>query len=77
MSLWVNYYQSKHNVLGPANHLNSPVHGGLYQYDEFFSKRIVVFSIDSPCVYACNMIPGTSGMDSTMNKASERSSVVS
>ena len=76
MSLWVNYYQSKHNVLGPANHLNSPVHGGLYQY-EFFSKHFVVFSIASPYVYACNMIPGTSGMDSTMNKASERSSVVS
>ena len=37
----------------------------------------VVFSVASLSVYACNMIPGTSGMDSTMNKASERSSVVS
>ena len=36
-----------------------------------------VFSVASLYVYACNMIPGTSGMDSTMNKASERSSVVS
>jgi len=31
-----------------------------------------VFSVASLYVYACNMIPGTSGMDSTMNKASER-----
>ena len=37
----------------------------------------VVFSVASLYVYGCNMISGTSGMDSTMNKASERSSVVS
>jgi len=37
----------------------------------------VVFSVASLYVYACNMIHGPSGMDSTMNKASERSSIVS
>jgi len=38
---------------------------------------IVVFSVASLYVYACNMIPGISGMDVTMNKDSERLSVVS